>query len=290
MNCIVVPIYKEFGKLSDEELISLNQLFKVLGKHQIIFFGPNRIQWGDYLEHAKKENIQLQIKKFNNYYFESINSYNQLLISLGFYKEFKKWKYVLVYQLDAFIFRDELRYWCGLGYDYIGAPWSGTHSYEGKPLVGVGNGGFSLRNLRSCLKLLKGLRVIEMLEEYENFNWKGILPKLPAIIKRILATNTPSKFEINYSFQEDVFWCISAPNRLNNFRSNVFILQFLTKYFVKKTFKIAPEKIASKFSFETRVGELYELNNKKLPFGCHAWEKYEPEFWKGIIPMTKLVK
>jgi hypothetical protein len=23
---------------------------------------------------------------------------------------------------------------------------------------------------------------------------------------------------------------------------------------------------------------LYEMNNKKLPFGCHAWEKYGRNF------------
>ncbi|MFR6542216.1 MAG: DUF5672 family protein [Butyricimonas virosa] len=25
--------------------------------------------------------------------------------------------------IDAFVFRDELTYWCTLNYDYIGAPW-----------------------------------------------------------------------------------------------------------------------------------------------------------------------
>jgi len=44
------------------------------------------------------------------------------MMSPAFYDAFKAFDYILIYQLDAFVFRDELEYFCSLGYDYIGAP------------------------------------------------------------------------------------------------------------------------------------------------------------------------
>ena len=40
---------------------------------------------------------------------------------------------------------------------------------------------------------------------------------------------------------------------------------------------------AIKFSFEVMPSYLYKLNNNVLPFGCHAFEKYESDFWKIIF-------
>ena len=46
-----------------------------------------------------------------------------LMLSPFFYESFLDFKYVLIHQLDVFIFKDELNYWCNQNYDYIGAPW-----------------------------------------------------------------------------------------------------------------------------------------------------------------------
>lgn len=51
-----------------------------------------------------------------------------------------------------------------------------------------------------------------------------------------------------------------------------------------KDFNPAPPEVAMKFSFEVHPEVLYELNDKQLPFGCHAYLKYNPEFWKKFIP------
>ena len=74
-----------------------------------------------------------------------------------------EYDYILIYQLDAFAFSDQLERFCRMGYDYIGAPWSfcghkiiGTKTVDQKTdILHVGNGGFSLRNPRACLSLLK---------------------------------------------------------------------------------------------------------------------------------------
>ena len=65
----------------------------------------------------------------------------------------------MIYQLDAFVFSDMLEYFCGLGYDNIGAAWPPfirpTFNHNGKKYrPKVGNGGFSLRRVKSCYNVL----------------------------------------------------------------------------------------------------------------------------------------
>lgn len=44
------------------------------------------------------------------------------MLSAEFYDRFAAYEYVLIYQLDAFVFADRLAEFCQMGYDYIGAP------------------------------------------------------------------------------------------------------------------------------------------------------------------------
>lgn len=286
-NCIIIPIYKNFIKLSKEERKSLDQLYTILGEHTIYLIGPSNINWDVYLNNAVKRNIQPVVKEFENAYFADIKGYNVLLISSFFFNAFTKFNYILLYQLDAYVFDDELTKWCSKGYDYIGAPWSGMHVYENEFLDGVGNGGFSLRNVNGALKMLRKLRMLEVLERYQYFNWKEIIPRLPYILFELLkAPKSQGEFEKTYNFQEDVFWCKSASNRLNKFTCKASILRLLGRLLIKNDFKIAPVDVALQFSMETNPKELYKLNKGQLPFGCHAWEKYDPEFWKAFIPLS----
>ena len=77
------------------------------------------------------------------------------MLSSEFYRRFSKFEYILIYQLDAFVFKDQLNYWCKKGYDYIGAPWfEGFHlTKTGVNIIGVGNGGFSLRRVKTHIDL-----------------------------------------------------------------------------------------------------------------------------------------
>ena len=101
MCCVVIPVYKEFHLLSNEELVSLRQLYKVLGKHQMTFIGPPNLKWENYLQHAMNKNILPLIKTFPIEFFSSVEGYSKLMISRNFFNSFKKYKHILVYQLDA---------------------------------------------------------------------------------------------------------------------------------------------------------------------------------------------
>ncbi|MEO6731335.1 MAG: DUF5672 family protein [Ferruginibacter sp.] len=237
-----------------------------------------------YSTFAELYGIRYEKYEFDKNYFENLAGYNRLLITQQFYERFVAVDFILIYQTDAFVFRDELDQWCAMKYDYIGAPWSGNHFYNDAPLLGTGNGGFSLRNIKSSLKVLMKLRCLEVLEQYKNFNWRGIVIRLPTILFQLYwSSRIPGNFENSYSFQEDVFWCKSAPARLYNFTCHSSILNLLGKLLVKNSYKIAPVDVASKFSFETNPIGLFQLNNGKLPFGCHAWEKYDIGFWTPFI-------
>ena len=285
MACIVLlPLYKNYSALSAAEILSLNQIFRTLQKHPIGFVVPKDLSMDAYKECAKIYNCTIHIFEFQNNYFLNVSGYNKLLINPVFYKYFCNFDFVLIYQLDAFVFRDELDYWCNLKYDYIGAPWTGLHDYMGAPLIGVGNGGFSLRNVHSMLVLLKKLRMLEILQQYQSFNWKGMFPRLPKlIIKLMKPKKIESAFQKNYTFQEDVFWCKDAPAQLKDFKANSIVVNILGKIFLKMVFRIPSVEVAAQFSMETRPSLLYQKNNCVLPFGCHAWEKYEPLFWEPFI-------
>ena len=48
-------------------------------------------------------------------------------------------------------------------------------------------------------------------------------------------------------------------------------------------FKVPSNYEALKFGFEVMPSYFYKMNNNNLPFGCHAFEKYDSEFWKIIF-------
>ena len=137
--CIVVPTYKE--NLSINEKISLEQCKKVLGKYDIFFLKPEGMDIG-YLNGEK-------IIEIKEEYLTSRKKYSDYVLSLEFYDLFQMYDYMLIYQLDAFVFEDCLMEFCNYEYDYIGAPWPyGMECHvHNSALWYVGNGGLSLRNI-----------------------------------------------------------------------------------------------------------------------------------------------
>lgn len=145
---VVIPTYKT--ELSPLEQISLTQCRKILGKYPIIFVAPE----GKNFPYIAPNEM---IAQFPPRCFQSVASYSRLMLSPNFYETFAEFEYILIYQLDAFVFYDALEYFCSLGYDYIGAPWP-RYAWRppdcSKKISRVGNGGLSLRNVRACHKVL----------------------------------------------------------------------------------------------------------------------------------------
>lgn len=144
---IVIPVYKK--NLDGFEKISLKQLFSMLKKYAICLMAPT----GFVLDYDELRDKEYQIEYFDGCWFRTVRSYSDLLLSKTFYERFSDYEYILIHQLDCFVFRDNLNEFCGMGYDYIGAP---IHQKEGFwSEYHVGNGGLSLRKVKTTIELLK---------------------------------------------------------------------------------------------------------------------------------------
>ena len=145
---VVIPVYKE--ELNEFEKISLAQVRKVLRNYPIVFVAPE----GKSFPYIEQNDL---IAQFPQKFFQSTKTYNRLLLSPEFYETFLDLDYILIYQLDAFVFYDALEFFCSLGWDYIGAPvaYHSWYGYKQKKIPRVGNGGFSLRKVKTCHQLLK---------------------------------------------------------------------------------------------------------------------------------------
>ncbi|QNL51415.1 hypothetical protein H8S90_07520 [Olivibacter sp. SDN3] len=227
---VVIPIYKELAEVN--ERYSFWQCTEVLVNHPIILAVPASLNTSYYEALTEKP---LHIVRFDDAYFKNINTYSKLLTSKHFYRRFDTYDFILLYQLDAWVFKDELAHWTTQGYDYIGAPWLEPPPISSgkKPIINlskwlnnkVGNGGLSLRKVKSHIK------------------WCWWV----SFVFRLLPKN------------EDMLWTLFVP------------------------FKKPDIKTALSFAFERNPGKSFVLTEKRLPFGCHAWEKYESDFWRKYI-------
>lgn len=212
---ILIPTY--YNIFSQAEKCAVQQCLKILAKYPVFFIIPNDLEVKNDLVCEK-----VQYVKVPKQWMDSIESYSKMLCSIEFYERFIEFEYVLIYQLDAFVFQDRLQDFCEAGYDYYGAPWL-YGSWNGKERLYVGNGGFSLRRTQAVINLLET-------EKYEGGH-------------------------------EDTFF--------GGCKTDFF--------------RVAPIDIALEFAFETDVRKCYIMNNKQLPFGCHAWEKWDYSFWEPFI-------
>ncbi|GAB4018791.1 hypothetical protein GCM10028808_54520 [Spirosoma migulaei] len=258
---IVLPVYKQ--QLTDYERIALTQCLRILGNYPIWLATPHSLDISAYRELGPT----LQARTFDDAYFADVQGYNRLMMSGEFYEAFADQEYMLIYQLDAFVFQDDLAYWCQQNYDYIGAPWLRDRDFTGfgdklwfsikqrvatwvnlkKPdgitpreiinLNGVGCGGFSLRRVSAMLRCLEPFR--EKIAEYERIAL--------------------------HQYHEDVFWGIEVNRywprlRIPTYRKALyFAIEFYPKWAVE------------------------HYNQGQLPFGCHAWNIHGTEYWRPIF-------
>ncbi|WP_163339197.1 DUF5672 family protein [Desulfopila sp. IMCC35008] len=262
---VVVPIWKD--NLSKFEKISLEQNSTILNKHHFTIATNKNVDLERVETILSKNNVNYSVKYFHKDYFTNIEGYNRLLLSLRFYLKFVNFKYILICQLDTFVFKDDLVYWVNNGYSYIGAPWLECYESadERSSIIGIGNGGLSLRNVTDQLKVLLTFKYIEDVHIYRNniLNTEGTLPgRILLFLKMTIFRNNTFFLFNNWKKNEDIFWCtIGSRNTWYN---------------------LPNAEIASQFSVELQP-ERFIKGDETLPFGCHAWWKYDLEFWKPYI-------
>lgn len=264
---IVIPVFK--ANLTVNELNSLRQCCKILSNYPFALVAPENLEIAVYENEFLSFGNKYEIQRFPNIFFQNIAEYNRLMLSRIFYERFQLYEYILVYQLDAYVFRDELANWCLREYDFIGAPLIGK--YEDKSFsteMRVGNGGFSLRNVKTYIRYFdskKNVFSARQIAEIIGLKNKLYTRWLVWILMMCGWRNKPKSVAVRWKYNEDDFWSGLLDKS-----------QFCLK-------KPTPGE-ALEFAFERFPKECYQITGK-LPFGCHAWEKYEYEiFWKHYIP------
>jgi hypothetical protein len=154
LTCVVIiPIYRPLNVYEKASLLSCCNLLK---NYDICFVTNKNVDISIHLNIAKEVGVKnIFVEFFNKSYFKNIHGYNRLMLSKEFYTRFCKYDYMLISQLDAYIFKDNLEYWCNLGFDYIGAPLFPPSNGEIKiDKCFVGNGGLSLRKINKFIEVL----------------------------------------------------------------------------------------------------------------------------------------
>jgi len=248
---VLVPVYR--STLDPWEELSLQRTFQVLGGQQLVLVKPEGLDTA-----ALQARFPFaRVETFAPAYFGSIQGYNRLLLSTEFYARFLQSEYLLICQLDVFVFRDELAGWVARGYDYVGAPWiSGSaaslalhwlkfqaarllpgagariHPYEMRNRVG--NGGFSLRKVEAHRRL--GEALAGRLAHY-------------------LAS------EGTHHFHEDVFWSLE-PARQGLLHRTPTVDEALA------------------FAFDVNPAAAFRRAGGRLPMAAHGWYKgRHRRFW-----------
>lgn len=259
-HAVVIPIYQ--SALSPSELFSIQIAATILAKHDICFVGPTHL--ADFLGRlCQRFDQKTTFKTYPDHYFSSVAGYNDLMLSSVFYQTFTDYHYILIAQTDSLVFKDELNFWADKNYSYIGAPWFEGYTQPVLPLKlsSVGNGGFSLRNIQDFLRVLNCPRIFKntLME-----SWPGSFISNTYRYLKDYHSFVYKNLHLNINVNEDLFWSLFVPRRCPFF-----------------TVPDAMDAVA--FAFEAHPEFLFELNHRQLPFGCHAWERYHPEFWKPFL-------
>ena len=239
---IIIPVYKPL--MTPQEKFSLQRCVTVLGRHPTAFVAPDSLALDAYLDLVPGAHVL----RFSDRYFVSTHSYSELMLSEFFYERVSGYEYILIYQLDAFVFDDQLSAWCAAGYDYVGAPWPRLQ-------FRVGNGGFSLRRTAACLSVLRS----SMRENAQTY-WQSSYANEPFGVRamnyhkkiaKTLGIGTSVRSLLKRNPMEDQFWSVYA-----------------IRYWPR--FKIPPTHIAIMFAFEEGLRDYYQIYTERHPFGCHG--------------------
>ena len=272
MVAVITPVIK--FPLSVEEEISIRHLRDYLGSFDRYVIGLQRLP---------RELSDFTLVRFPARYFTDRFGYNRLLLTERFYRAFAEYEYILIYQLDCLVFASTLEEWCQRDWDYVGAPWLADTEDPAKGFSTVGNGGLSLRRVRRAIEVLtsKDLMQDPKKRGLETGPRSKIIydrmESTPRLKRMLVAGKT---FLHRRGYHNNVRWLVRDTVRTNRHEDHFWAYD--ARSFVKE-FRIPSPKEALEFSFESAPRYCFEMNLGRLPFGCHAWHRYDREFWEPFL-------
>lgn len=285
---IAVPVYRSTPDADDE--LSMRHLKQHLGGHPIAWVAPEGLDLAAY----QRRLPGCRVASFHPDHFRSQGAYNRLLRSAEFYRAFANFEFLLIHQLDCLVFSDQLPHWAATPYDYIGAPWIARTGNSVRWIAG--NGGFSLRRVEAMRRVFTSRRFKRtaprrMIDPLAHIDRKfRLLPdawlrrrmplpeeaNIPPCrwqgadlrdVRRTLFWNMQGGVRAyldRTTLHEDLFWCLVAP-------------------LFDPALRVAPPNAAVRFAFEMEPRWCFAQTGGGLPFGCHAWQKFDPAFWEPFL-------
>jgi hypothetical protein len=262
---VIVLVISHKTELDMDEIKSISSCFGILKNYDIRFVCPRGLDISNYYNYGFGDDISFDFVKKK--WLKTYRNFEKFKKSLYLYWKYRSFNYILFYEPDAYCFKDELGYWCDQGYSYIGAPWvkqiNGNLVYSG-----IGNGGFSLRRTSDHIRALLSFSYIKkprkLFRDYffvRRTYWQYFKLAIHFVLDLTIRNNS---FFLFHSYSpEDKFWYEISKN----------FSWFNTPSFENSL----------KFSIECEPRILFSLNNSCLPFGCHAWARYDRFFWEEFI-------
>lgn len=257
--CVVVPVHHE---MTDLENFSFQRILKIFSSRKIIVIGPPFLQ--EYIDSLCEPHENVSRIFFDRVFQRGVRYYSRLFMSREFYKHFLEFDYIAISQIDVFIIKDDLDYWCSQGYDNVGAPIFEGYTNPTNIIKTRGNnGGFSLRNPKSCYKVLSKLKI--------TYSGIGSLWKMESDFAWKLFRIVRDGFFFNYRFKsfrpvinEDVYWSMIVPERF-------------------PWYKVCGPEKSKYFAYDANPRYLYEACNYTYPMAIHAWWRYDKDFMNEVI-------
>lgn len=287
---IVIPFHEEFPKnMYLESFINTVNIFR---NYDVTVCLPNNVDPSFFIEWSSSNGRKISVINLKEGFLGSLDAYNKMAMSVEFYKLFEQYDYILIVQLDAWVFRDELDKWLSKEVDYIGAPWFLT---EGKnPLAKLlakraksnirlalipfgGNGGFCLRKINTHIRILNNYEKKLSIRRFSQllfFLLKNARVGLSLLgLKRLYQLITdPRNFRTKYNVYEDVMLSIVIP-------------------ILNRDFRILDSFESLAFALETRQSEiLAQYSQFSLPFAVHGWDKYNNENFINRVKENETLK
>jgi hypothetical protein len=235
-------------------------------------------RYDKYLVSPKSLNVTFPdfgIEKFPDKFFGSAEGHAKLQLCEKFYKRFEGYRYILMYHLDALVFSDQLMQWCATDLDYIGAPWIPCDDTPYVNYPRVGNSGFTLMKIESFLKVFNSKQYMEDPRQY----WNRVYASKPWLVR---TAALPKKYLKRLRYFNGARWEMKQwTSRTERSASDYFWSDEAIRYYDR--FRIPPVEVGLRFAFEVAPKLCFRMNDYQLPFGCHAWTRYDREFWEPYL-------
>jgi len=179
---ILIPILNADLTIHEEKV--LRHSLKALSRYPVILFTYE----GADLSAFESVEERVEVLTFKSKYFESRQALSNLLLMEDFYARFTWSDFVLIHELNSWIVKDEIHYWCKQGYDYLHA----------NPVKNPG----SENSIVNDFSRIWGLDDVEKQAMAKTFDHDGL--KL-CNVERMIKTLSARKKEAHYYRQNDKF-------------------------------------------------------------------------------------